>query len=446
MYVDTQSRPHVVIVGGGFGGLYAAKSLGNKPVRVTLIDRKNHHTFQPLLYQVATAGLSPGEIAVPIRGILGKFRNIEVLLGDVTDIDLNQNLLHLPPNELAGDPGQRGEIAFDYLILATGASHNYFGHTDWGVLAPGLKTIEDATEIRRRVLLAFELAERSARLEQQQAPINFVIVGGGPTGVELAGTLIEIARRVLASDFRNINPARARIILVEGGPRVLPVYPEDLSRSAENQLKKLGVEVITNAMVTNITPDHVEIGDQRIPSAVTLWSAGVAASPLGRKLGVAVDKAGRVLVDPDLTIPGHPSVFVIGDLASVKNRGGKPVPGVAPAAIQMGRFAAKTILDEVEGKPRKPFRYFDKGSLATIGRAAAVADLGRIHLSGYLAWLSWLFVHVFFLIGFKNRLLVLLEWAWSYITFHRGARLITGNSDSIVPSHLAAVEVTRKVS
>jgi NADH dehydrogenase len=443
--VTAQSRPHVVIVGGGFGGLYAAKTLGDKPVRVTIIDRKNHHTFQPLLYQVATAGLSPGEIAMPIRGILGKYRNIEVLLGEVTDIDLKNKLLHLPPNELAGDPGERGEIAYDYLILATGASHNYFSHPEWAPLAPGLKTIEDATEIRRRVLLAFELAERSARLERETGPINFVIVGAGPTGVELAGTLVEIARRVLASDFRHIDPKRTRILLVEAGPRVLPAYPEDLSHSAERQLRRLGVEVMVNAMVTNITHDHVGIGSERIPSAVTLWSAGVAASSLGRKLGVPTDRAGRVLVDPGLTIPGYPNVFVIGDLASVKQKNGSLVPGVAPAAIQMGKFAGKTVMEDLAGRPRKHFEYWDKGSLATIGRAAAVADLGRIHLSGFIAWLSWLFVHVFFLIGFKNRVLVMLEWAWSYFTFQRGARLITGNSDYIVEGQSAAQE-NRKAS
>lgn len=446
IYVNTQSRPHVVIVGAGFGGLYAAKTLGNKPVRVTLIDRKNHHTFQPLLYQVATAGLSPGEIAMPIRAILSKYRNIEVLLGDVTDIDLKNKMLHLPPNELAGDPGERGEIAYDYLIVATGASHNYFVHPEWAPFAPGLKTIEDATEIRRRVLLAFELAERSARLEREQGPINFVIVGGGPTGVELAGTLAEITRRVLASDFRHIDPARTRVLLAEAGPRVLATYPEDLSRSAERQLRNLGVEVITNAMVTNIMHDHVEIGNERIPSAVTLWSAGVAASSLGRKLGVPTDRAGRVLVDSDLTIPGYPNVFVIGDLASVRQKDGTPVPGVAPAAIQMGRSAAKMVLDDLEGRPRKHFQYWDKGSLATIGRAAAVADLGRIHLSGFVAWLSWLFVHVFFLIGFKNRVIVLLEWAWSYLTFQRGARLITGNSDYIVQGEQGVAQQGRKAS
>lgn len=430
--VPNSNIPHVVIVGGGFGGLYAAKGLGSKPVRVTLIDRKNYHNFQPLLYQVATAGLSPGEIAVPIRAILRKHRNIEVLLGDVTDVDLARKVIHIPPTEFEGDPGRPVEIGYDYLVLATGASHNYFGRTDWEALAPGLKTIEDATEIRRRVLLAFELAERSARLDGAEEPINFVVVGAGPTGVELAGTLIEIARRVLATDFRTINPARARVILVEAGPRVLAAYPEDLSQSAENQLKKLGVEVIVNGRVTNIGPDFVEIGTERIPSAVTLWSAGVAASPLGKKLGAAVDRAGRVQVNADLTVPGYPNVFVIGDLAAVMQQNGTLVPGVAPAAIQMGKFTAKSVIGDLKGKKREPFKYWDKGSLATIGRAAAVADFGRFHLSGFIAWLSWLFIHVFFLIGFKNRLLVLTEWAWAYFTFQRGARLITGNSESIV--------------
>jgi NADH dehydrogenase len=445
MNVATQNVPHVVIVGGGFGGLYAAKGLGSKPVRVTLIDRKNYHNFQPLLYQVATAGLSPGEIAVPIRSIVRKHRNIEVLLGDVTEIDLRRKVVHLPAASFIEDPGKASDIAYDYLILATGASHNYFGHSEWETLAPGLKTIEDATEIRRRVLLAFELAERSARIDGALEPINFVVVGAGPTGVELAGTLVEIARRVLASDFRTINPARARVILVEAGPRVLAAYPEDLSRSAETQLKKLGVEVVLNGKVTDIGVDHVQIGDERIPSAVTLWSAGVAASPLGKKLGVPVDRAGRVQVGPDLSIPGYPHVFVIGDLASVVQQNGKPVPGVAPAAIQMGKYAAKAVLNDVGGKARVPFHYRDKGSLATIGRAAAVADFGRFHLSGFIAWLSWLFIHVFFLIGFKNRLLVMTEWAWAYLTFQRGARLITGNSDSIVASR-PEKEVVRKVS
>lgn len=435
MYVaSTNTPPHVVIVGGGFGGLYAAKALGNKPVRVTLIDRRNHHTFQPLLYQVATAGLSPGEIAAPIRGVLAKDSNIEVLLGEVVGVDPARNVIQFARNEVTGDPGDPGELVFDYLLLATGASHNYFGHDEWARFAPGLKTIEDATEIRRRILLAFELAERRARVLGSQEPINFVIVGAGPTGVELAGTVIEIARRVLNQEFRSIDPARARVILVEAGPDVLPTYAPDLRRSAEEQLKKLGVEVMTNARVTQIEPDHVEIGGTKLPAAVTLWSAGVQASPLGRKLGVPVDRAGRVIVEPDLTIPGHPNIFVIGDLASAKSPDDKPVPGVSPAAIQMGRFAAKTILGELKGRPRGRFVYFDKGSLATIGRAAAVAEFRRVHLSGFIAWLAWLFVHIFFLIGFRNRLLVITEWAWAYFTFQRGARLITGNSDAIAPS------------
>ena len=428
------NKAHVVIIGGGFGGLYAAKTLGNKPVRVTLIDKKNHHTFQPLLYQVATAGLSPGEIAAPIRGVLGRYKNTEVLLGDVIGVDTTRNVVQFARNEATGDPGDPGELAFDYLIIATGASHNYFGHDDWARYAPGLKTIEDATEIRRRILLAFELAERRARVTGTQEPINFVIVGGGPTGVELAGTTIEIARRVLNQQFRSIDPARARVILVEAGPRVLPPYPEDLSQSAERQLRHLGVEVMTNSMVTDIGPDHVMIGTTRLPAAVALWSAGVQASPLGKRLGVPVDRAGRVIVESDLTIPGHRNIFVVGDLAAAKSPDGKPVPGVSPAAIQMGRFAAHTILGDLKGKPRGQFSYWDKGSLATIGRAAAVADFGKIHLSGFIAWLAWLFIHVFFLIGFKNRLLVLIDWAWAYVTFQRGARLITGNSDAIAPS------------
>lgn len=412
-----------MIIGGGFAGLYAARNLAGKPIRVTLIDRKNHHTFQPLLYQVATAGLSPGEIAVPIRGILGRYSNIQVLLAEVTSINLMAKTVSVP----------EGELSYDYLLVATGASHNYFGHPEWARVAPGLKTLEDATEIRRRVFLAFELAERKTTLDSHSGPVNFIVIGGGPTGVELAGALVEIARRVLACDFRNIDPTKARIILAEAGPRILPTYPEDLSRSAEKQLRELGVEVMTNAMVTNITEISVQIGDTILPAAVTLWGAGVFASPLGRKLGVPVDKAGRVIVEPDLSIPGYPNVFVLGDLAAAKQSDGKPVPGVAPAAIQMGEFAAKTIRADLRGEVRRRFEYRDKGSLATIGRAAAVADFGRIHLSGLFAWLGWLFIHVFFLIGFRNRIAVMFDWAWSYLTFQRGARLITGNSSSIAP-------------
>jgi len=430
--------PHIVIIGGGFGGLYAARKLAGKEVRVTLIDRKNHHTFQPLLYQVATAGLSPGEIAHPIRAIFKRNKNIEVLLDEVTGFDLEhrQVLLH-------GD-----RITYDYLIVAAGAGHAYFGHEEWAAMAPGLKTVEDATEIRRRILLAFEIAERQARLEGKLAPLNFVIVGGGPTGVELAGAVAEIAHRVVAGNFRSIDPTRARVILLEGGPRVLPAYSVDLSRSAERQLRRLNVEVMDNCVVTGVEPHRVHFSGGSLEASVILWAAGVAASPLGKMLDAPLDRAGRVLVKPDLTLPGHPEVFVIGDMASVKRADGKPVPGVAQAAIQMGKFAAKTILAEAaleetaggpgeagatEGGTRCSFHYFDKGSLATIGRNAGIGQIGRLHLSGLTAWLAWLIVHVYFLIGFRNRAQVIWEWAWAYFRYQKGARLITGNSDSITP-------------
>jgi NADH:ubiquinone reductase (H+-translocating) len=414
--------PRVVIVGAGFGGLNAALKLAHHPVHVTLIDRTNHHTFQPLLYQVATAGLSPGEIAAPIRWIVRGHRNIEVLLGEVQGFDLDHRQVKLSDRELP----------YDYLIVAAGASHAYFGHDEWEPLAPGLKTIEDALEIRRRVLLAFELAERHAASGEGQVPLNFVIVGGGPTGVELAGTLSEIARLALADEFTSIDPKQTRIILLEGGPRILPSYPEDLSRSAENQLRQLGVEVHTSAMVTGVEPAAVLMGQTRLPAVVILWAAGVAASPLGKKLGAPTDRAGRVLVNPDLSIPAHPEVFVIGDLAALKDKTGQMLPGVAPAAIQQGKATARNIVRDLEGKPRKDFHYVNKGSLATIGRAAAIAQFGRIHISGFIAWLSWLFVHVIFLIGFRNRIIVLIQWAWSYFTYERGARLITG--DQTLPS------------
>jgi NADH:ubiquinone reductase (H+-translocating) len=415
--MNGKPMPRVVIVGAGFGGLNAALKLAHAPVQITLIDRRNHHTFQPLLYQVATAGLSPGEIAAPIRWILGGRRNIEVLLEEVHEFDLDRRVVKLDDRELP----------YDYLIVAAGASHAYFGHDEWEPMAPGLKTIEDALEIRRRVLLAFELAERHAASGAGQVQLNFVIVGGGPTGVELAGTLSEIARRALHDEFRSIDPERARIILLEGGPRVLPAYPEDLSRSAEQQLRALGVEVHTSAMVTGIEPATVVMGESRIPAAVILWAAGVAASPLGKKLGAPTDRSGRVFVNPDLSLPGHPHVFVIGDLASLKRENGEPVPGLAPAAIQEGKATARNILRDLQGEPRKKFHYVDKGSLATIGRAAAIAQFGKIHISGFLAWFAWLSVHILFLIGFRNRLIVLIQWAWSYLTFERGARLITGD-------------------
>lgn len=435
------SKARVVVVGAGFGGLNAARALGKAGLQITVIDRKNFHTFQPLLYQVATAGLSPGEIAAPIRSILRSHKNVEVLMGEVTGFDLERRIVQTPD----------AEIPYDYLIVAAGATHSYFGHEDWEPLAPGLKTIEDALEIRRRVLLAFELAERQAAAGESELPLNFVVVGGGPTGVELAGTLAEISRHALAHEFRSIDPRRTHILLIEGGPRVLPTYPEDLSRSAEEQLRGLGVEVRTSAMVTQIEPGAVEIGETRLPATVVLWAAGVAASPLGKKLGAACDRAGRVPVQADLSLAGHPEVFVIGDLAAAKDEQGKMLPGVAPVAIQEGKFVAKLIREEVEragsnnnpkGAPplsrsvrqsgvsesRPAFHYWDKGSLATIGRAAAVAQFGKIHISGFVAWLSWLFVHILFLIGFRNRLLVFIQWAWSYVTYERGARLITGST------------------
>jgi NADH dehydrogenase len=450
---DEQKHPaehRVVIVGAGFGGLNAAQTLARAPVSITVIDRKNHHTFQPLLYQVATAGLSPGEIAAPIRSILSGHKNVEVLMAEVTGFDLERHVVRTAVQAEAENDAQHEvqEIPYDSLIVAAGASHAYFGHDEWEVLAPGLKTIEDALEIRRRVLLAFELAERRAAAGEPCDPLNFVVVGAGPTGVELAGTLAEICRHALAHDFRAIDPRRARIRLIEGGPNVLPAYPEDLSRSALEQLQRLGVEVLTSTMVTKIEPGVIYMGEtlgetRTMNAAVILWAAGVAASPLGRMLGVPVDRAGRVFVNPDLSLPGHPEVFVIGDLAALNDKWGKMLPGVAPVAILEGRYVAKLIRREIEsGAPsfpravreggvvdsRPPFHYFDKGSLATIGRAAAVAQFGKIHISGFMAWLAWLFVHILFLIGFQNRVLVFIQWAWSYFTYERSARLITGST------------------
>jgi len=411
-------KPRVVVIGAGFGGLEAARALVKLPVRITIIDRKNHHTFQPLLYQVATAGISPAEIAAPIRWILRGRKNVEVLLGEVVDFDLERRIVKLTDLE----------IPYDHLIVAAGAQHSYFGHDEWEPLAPGLKTVEDALEIRRRVLLAFELAERKASAGKPPSDLNFVIVGAGPTGVELAGTLAEIARQVLRDEFVSIDPKRTRIILLEGGPRILPAYAPDLSQSAVRQLEKLGVEVRASAMVTRIAPGVVWVGEERIPAAVILWAAGVAASPLGKKLGVPTDRAGRVPVNGDLSIANHPEVFVIGDLASLKDAEGNLLPGLAPVALQQGRAVAKTIARDLQNAPRKDFHYVDKGSLATIGRAAAVAQIGTIHISGYFAWLAWLFIHILFIIGFRNRLIVLIQWAWSYITYERGARLITGDT------------------
>src|SRR5436853_4621441 len=415
--MDGTKRAQVAIVGAGFGGLLAARTLDKQPVKITLIDQNNFHTFQPLLYQVATAGLSPGEIAAPIRWIFRGYENVEVLMERVIDFDLARRAVKL----------EDSEVLYDYLIVATGSIHAYFGHDDWESYAPGLKTIEDALEIRRRVLLAFEFWERQAATGQGDVPLNFIVVGGGPTGVELAGTLTEIARHVLANEFRSVDPKNTQAILLEGGPRVLPAYSADLSESARKQLAKLGVKVETSAMVTKVEAGAVYVGETRIPAAVTLWAAGVAASPLGRKLGVPVDRAGRVLVNPDLSIPGHPEVFVVGDLAALKDKNGKWLPGLAPVAMQEGKAVAQNIARDLRHQSRKDFHYFDKGTLATIGRAAGVAQLRKVHISGLLAWLAWLFVHIFFLIGFRNRIIVLVQWAWSYLTYERGARLITGD-------------------
>jgi len=413
---DWKTGPRVVIVGGGFGGLYCARALAREPVRITLVDRKNHHTFQPLLYQVATAALSPGDIASPIRSILRRFENVEVLLGEVVGFDLDARRVLLEDS---------GCLEYDYLVVAAGAQHSYFGHGEWEPLAPGLKTIEDALEIRRRVLLAYEVAERHAALGQDPGPLSFVIVGAGPTGVELAGAIAEIAVRTLAKDFRKIQTRRSRVLLLEGGPRVLAAYPEDLSRKAEEQLRRLGVEVRTNAVVTGVEKDHIRVGNEVIPATVTVWAAGVAASGLGRLLAAETDRVGRIPVGNDSSLPQHPQVFVIGDLALLKDEQGKPLPGVAQVAIQQGRAVAKNIGRELKGQPRQPFQYKDLGSLATIGRAAAVAEIFGIHLSGLIAWLVWLLIHILWLIGFRNRVLVMVNWTWAYFSWHRGPRLIT---------------------
>jgi NADH dehydrogenase len=402
----------VVVVGSGFAGLNAAKTLRNAPVEVTIVDKRNFHLFQPLLYQVATAALNPSDIAYPIRSIFRRQENIRgVLLAEVTDLDLDRR-------EITLEDGSK--LAYDYLVLATGATHSYFGHDVWEPLAPGLKSLEDALVMRQRILAAFEVAERNPH--EADRLLTFVVVGAGPTGVELAGALVEIAVHSLGDDFDVIDPTRARVVIVEGAPDVLPVYPDDLSKSARRQLETLGVEVLTGAMVEEIDAGGVTLTDgHRIDAGLVLWAAGVQASSLGEMLGVETDRSGRVPVQDDLSIPGHPEVFVTGDLATVPG-----VPGVAPAAMQMGRHAARMIYGDIAGGARSAFAYRDKGSLATIGRARAVADFGRIRFGGFVAWLSWLAIHIFFLIGFRNRVLVLISWAWSYLTFRRGARIITG--------------------
>jgi NADH:ubiquinone reductase (H+-translocating) len=414
--------PHVVILGGGFGGLAAARALARAPVQITLLDRHNHHLFQPLLYQVATAGLSPAEIASPIRRILSDQRNVTVLLAEATAVDPEAKRVRLTD----------GDLSYDQLILATGATHSYFGRDDWSIHAPGLKTLDDALEIRHRVLLAFEKAEREEDAERRRQWLTLVVVGGGPTGVEMAGALAEIARHTLPGDFRHIDPTSARVVLVEAGPRVLPAYPADLSESARRQLEALGVHVWTGAAVTAVDAEGVQMGADRLAARTVVWAAGVEASPLARSLNVQLDRAGRVRVEPDLSVPGRPDIFVIGDLAAVESDG-HAVPGVAPAAIQMGRHAAVNVLRRLRGEPTAAFRYRDKGSLATVGRSRAVAVIGRLKLSGFFAWAAWLFVHIVFLIGFRNRFVVLFTWMWAYLTYERSARLIVGRRESREP-------------
>ncbi len=424
--------PHVVIIGGGFGGLYAARALRRVPVRITLVDRRNHHLFQPLLYQVAMAALSPGDIASPIRWILRRQRNVEVILADASAIDVSGRRVLLADGTALG---------YDYLIVAAGATHAYFGHDEWRPVAPGLKTLEDALEIRRRVLMAFERAERETDPARRQALLTFALIGAGPTGVEMAGALAEISRQSLARDFRHFDPSSARIVLIEAGPAVLPAFPEPLRQAALHDLERLGVEVRLGVRVTAVSQGRVETGGDVLRAETILWAAGIAASPLGRTLGAPLDRAGRVLVEPDLTVrvlspeggshqwQKRRDVFVIGDLASLNGRDGKPLPGVAQVAIQMGQHAARNIERDMESQPYRSFVYRDLGNMATIGRASAVADFGRVRLKGWFAWLAWLFVHIMNLIGFRNRLVVFVQWAWAYFSYQRAVRLITSVSD-----------------
>lgn len=427
MSVAGGSAHHVVIVGGGFAGLYAARELGRRGIRVTLVDRRNFHLFQPLLYQVATGGLSPGDITAPLRSVLKRHPRTEVLLAEVTGFDAAGRRVLL----------RDGELGYDSLIVAAGASHHYFGHDEWARLAPGLKTVEDATAIRSRVLRAFEIAERASAAAERQARLAFVVVGGGPTGVELAGAIGELARQTLKHEFRRIDPGQARVLLVEAEPRLLPGYPDGLSRAARRSLERLGVEVRTGTRVTAIEGRRVTLDGggraEPIDAASVLWAAGVRASPLARPLaeasGAELDRSDRIRVAPDLSVPGHPEILVLGDMARVEGPDGTALPGVAPVAMQQGRYAACRIRDRLRGRSTAPFRYRDRGSLAVIGRAAAVAHLGRLRFSGYLAWLLWLFVHIMYLVEFENRLLVFVQWAYSYFTRKRGARLITDPPD-----------------
>jgi NADH dehydrogenase len=415
-------RPRILIIGGGFAGTHAALSLSALPADITLIDRRNHFTFQPLLYQVALAVLSPANIASPIRGIMRSKPNVEVLMDEVVHFDLDQRFASLKSG---------ATMEYDYLVVATGATHSYFGHQEWAQFAPGLKTIEDAIEIRRRVLLSFELAERQMLETGSHPPLNFVVIGGGPTGVELAGAISDIAKLYMRHDFRHIDPAMARVILLEGGPRILAAYPPELSQRAVEQLTALGVEVHAGVQVTDVQPGYVVAGNRRLDSVVTLWAAGVQASPLGKLLGFPVNKRGAVIVNQTLNPPGHPEIFVLGDLAHFE-QDGKPVPGVAQPAMQMGDHVGKMIGEDLSRRTRTPFHYFDKGDMATIGRMAAVADIKwpfHARWSGFPAWITWLTIHIFFLIGFRNRIAVFFDWIWNYFTFTHGARLITGSQD-----------------
>jgi NADH dehydrogenase len=411
--------PRVVILGGGFAGLYAARKLKRAPVRVTLVDRRNHHLFQPMLYQVATAALNPSDIAAPIRSVLRSLPNIEVLLAEVAAVRTDVRRVDLTDGS---------SLTYDYLIVATGARHSYFGHHEWEPLAPGLKSLEDAVEIRQRVLLAFERAEREADPVRRHEYLTFVIVGGGATGVETAGAVAELRRYALKRDFRRIDPGEATVLLLEGGPRLLPSYPPSLGNKAKQDLRRLGVEVRTETFVTDIRPGSVAAGGWTIPTQTVIWAAGNAASPVVRSLDTPVDSAGRAIVERDCTIPGHPEVFVLGDAALFNHQEGGPLPGICPVAIQMGEYTAATIEGDLAGEPRRAFHYWDKGQLAVIGRGRAVADIWKLHFGGLLAWLIWTFVHIFFLIGFRNRVLVMIQWAWSYVTYGRGARLITSET------------------
>jgi NADH dehydrogenase len=411
-----QGLPHVLILGGGFAGLYAARGLKRAPVRVTIVDRHNHHLFQPMLYQVATAALNADDIAAPIRSVLRDQSNTEVLLAEVWTID---------PAARRVVFADGGETTYDYLVVATGARHSYFGHDEWESIAPGLKSIEDAFTIRQRVLLAFEQAEREPDPVRRQALLTFVVVGGGPTGVETAGALAELRRYTLRRDFRHIDPREATVLLLEGGPRLLPSYPPRLSDKAKLDLRRLGVEVRTETLVTDLRPGSVIAAGSTIPTQTVIWAAGNVASPILKCLGTPLDNMGRAIVEPDCTIPGHPEVFVLGDAAHFNHQNGGPLPGISPVAIQMGEYTARTIQGDLLGQPRRAFHYWDKGQLAVIGRGRAVADIRKLHFGGFLAWLIWIFVHIFFLIGFRNRILVMIQWAWSYVTYGRGARLIT---------------------